>query len=88
MILRVTQEEEAEARAFCADCNWKPSCVECPHLEFPQGKWHKKPLWSSKDCAEWKLYLPNFHRRIYERIKRKVFILLRKKLEESGIYGL
>jgi len=50
---------EKEAREYCAICNWVKECKDCPHREWPEGKWLEKPLFDWEECREWVHYLKN-----------------------------
>jgi len=66
-------KEELRARSICADTNWVKECEDCPHREWPSGKWHKKPRWNYLECEEWKYYL----RKPYEKFIRKIRRIIR-----------
>jgi len=61
-------KEEKEARKVCAWCNFNNECEDCPHREWPNGEWHKRPRWNYLECEEWKYYL----RKPYEKFIRKI----------------
>jgi len=67
-------KEEKVAREVCAWCNFVAKCEDCPHREWPSGKWHKKPRWNHKKCNEWRYYLKSRRRKLIEKI-RKAFKL-------------
>jgi len=52
-------KEEERAREICAWCNWAEECKDCPHREWPEGKWKDKPMWDYKKCEDWRYYLRN-----------------------------
>lgn len=53
-------KKEKEARILCAFANWVSNCKDCPHREWPEGKWHKKPVFNWKKCQTWRYYLPKY----------------------------
>jgi len=48
---------EKVARDLCAFCNFNAKCEDCPHREWPSGKWHKEPRWDYRECKQWVLML-------------------------------
>ena len=61
---------EERARSICAWCNWAKERKDCPHREWPSGKWYKKPMWDWKKCNDWKYYLRKPHEKLIRRIRR------------------
>jgi len=63
-------KEELRARKICAWCNFVAECKDCPHREWPSGKWHKKPRWDWKKCQEWRHYLKTRRRKFIEKVRK------------------
>jgi len=48
---------EAEARKYCAFCNFSWDCEDCSYRDWPSGNRLISSQFNWKKCQEWRLYL-------------------------------